>query len=77
MEVFLNEGGDRDLDRPIRLGRGRSRLDQLEKKKSASGGDKIASITADEFEQQFEQLKTNMISFWGEDKKVNCLKICI
>ena len=49
MEVFLNEGGDRDLDRPIRLGRGRSRLDQLEKKKSASGGDKIASITADEF----------------------------
>ena len=27
MEVFLNEGGDRDLDRPIRLGRGWSRLD--------------------------------------------------
>lgn len=27
MEVFLNEGGDRDLDWPIRLGRGRSRLD--------------------------------------------------
>jgi len=50
MEVFLNEGGDRDLDRPIWLGRGRSRLDQLDKKKP-SGGDKIASITADEFEQ--------------------------
>jgi hypothetical protein len=51
MEVFLNEGGDWDLDRPIRLGKGRSRLDQLEKKRSASsGGDKIASITADEFE---------------------------
>lgn len=51
MEVFLNEGGDWDLDWPIRLGWGWSRLDQLEKKKSASGGgDKIASITADEFE---------------------------
>ncbi len=61
MEVFLNEGGDRDLDRPIRLGRGKSRLDQLEKWKPGGGGDKIASITADEFEQQFEQLKTSMI----------------
>lgn len=50
MEVFLNEGGDRDLDRPIRLGRGKSRLDQLEWKKTGGGGDKIASITADEFE---------------------------
>ena len=27
MEVFLNEGGDWDLDRPIRLGKGKSRLD--------------------------------------------------
>lgn len=47
MEVLLNEGGSRNLDRPIRLGKGRSRLDQLESKK---GGEKIASITAEEFE---------------------------
>lgn len=30
MEVYLNEGGDRNIERPIRLGKGRSRLDQLE-----------------------------------------------
>lgn len=51
MEVFLNEGGDWDLDWPIRLGKGRSRLDQLEKKRTSSTpGDKIATITVEEFE---------------------------
>ena len=32
MEVIMNEGGDKDIDRPIRLGKGKSRMDQLEKK---------------------------------------------
>lgn len=76
MEVFLNEGGDRDLDRPIRLGKGRSRLDQLTQKKGARG-QKIASITAEEFESQFEKLAENMNQFWEKDNKVSCLKICI
>ena len=48
MEIFMNEGGDRDLERPIRLGQGKSRLDQLQKKKRH--GPKIAAITAEEFE---------------------------
>jgi hypothetical protein len=75
MEVFLNEGGDKDIDRPIRMGKGRSRLDQLEKKKGK--GAKIASITADEFQSQFKKLKRKMNQFWGKEDKVACLKICI
>lgn len=74
MEIFMNEGGDRDLDRPIRLGRGRSRMDQLQKK---SRSQKIASITADEFEIQFQRLKNNMLQFWKGGDKVACLKIAI
>lgn len=76
MEVFLNEGRDRDIDRPIRMGKGRSRLDQLEKKKTEKGS-KIASITADEFQNQFKKLKRKMVQFWGKEDKVACLKICI
>lgn len=75
MEVFINEGGDRDIDRPIRMGKGRSRLDQLEKKKGK--GAKIASITADEFQSQFKKLKRKMSQFWTKEDKVACLKICI
>lgn len=69
MEVFLNEGGDKDIDRPIRMGKGRSRLDQL-KKKDNSKGAKIASITADEFQAQFKKLKRKMVQFWGKEDKV-------
>ena len=82
MEVFLNEGGDRDLDRKLvsgsadlRMGKGRSRLHQLDSKKHRSA--KIASITAEEFESQFQKLKSNMLQFWSKDNKVSCLKICI
>uniref|UniRef100_A0A7S3KFV3 Uncharacterized protein n=1 Tax=Euplotes crassus TaxID=5936 RepID=A0A7S3KFV3_EUPCR len=76
MEVFINEGGDKDIDRPIRMGKGRSRLDQLEKKKNSKGA-KIASISADEFQNQFKKLKRKMTQFWTKEDKVACLKICI
>jgi len=76
MEVFINEGGEKDIDRPIRMGKGRSRLDQLEKKKN-SRGSKIASISADEFQNQFKKLKRKMTQFWAKEDKVACLKICI
>ena len=78
MEVFLNEGGDRDIDRPIKMGKGKSRLDQIIKnKESKPGGSKIASINADEFQNQFKKLKKKMMQFWGKEDKVACLKICI
>lgn len=76
MEVFINEGGEKDIDRPVRMGKGRSRLDQLEKKKH-SRGSKIASISADEFQNQFKKLKRKMTQFWSKEEKVSCLKICI
>lgn len=35
-EVVIGDNRDRDIDRPIRLGKGRSRMDQLEKKTTSS-----------------------------------------
>lgn len=49
--------------------KGRSRLDQLERKKNSKGA-KIASITADEFQSQFKKLRRKMTQFWAKEDKV-------
>ena len=35
-EIVLGDNRDRDIDRPIRLGKGKSRMDQLEKRATSS-----------------------------------------
>jgi len=38
--VVIGENRDRDIDRPIRYGKGKSRIDQLERKATTAGTDK-------------------------------------
>ena len=44
-EIIIDERRDRDTDRVIRFGKGKSRMDQLELKK-ASSSSKVQMITA-------------------------------
>ena len=36
-EVVIGDNRDRDIDRPIRLGKGKSRMDQLERRAGPAG----------------------------------------
>ena len=50
-EIIIDERRDRDTDRVIRLGKGKSRMDQLEVKSSSksSAGKNMQMISASEF----------------------------
>jgi len=45
----IGENRDRDIDRPIRLGKGKSRIDQLEKKSTTARSNQGTIISARDF----------------------------
>lgn len=52
-DIVIGDGRrDHDIDRPIRMGKGKSRLDQLETKKGPARTAQGTLITAREFTQQ-------------------------
>ena len=48
-DIIVDERRDRDTDRVIKLGKGKSRMDQLEVKGSKSSSSKAQSYSASEF----------------------------
>jgi len=74
--IILGDGRDRDIDRPIRMGKGKSRLDQLQPKAQGRGG-QGTMITARDFTQQLQRLDKEMMRFWEKEDKVSCIRIAI
>lgn len=75
-EIIIDERRDRDTDRVIRLGKGKSRMDQLELKgKSSSKG--MQMMTAQEFTNQLERLNRELKKLWEKEDKVGCIRIAI
>lgn len=82
MEIGLGDGKRLDdVDRAIRLGKGKSRLDQLEKKGGAATTTTQTRhgtlISAKDFTQQLERLNKEMKKFWEKEDKVACMRIAI
>lgn len=81
LEIGLGDGKRDDVDRAIRMGKGKSRLDQLEKKGGASTTTTQTRhgtlISAKDFSQQLERLNKEMKKFWEKDDKVACMRIAI
>jgi len=63
-EVMIGGGGDKDIDRPIRMGPNKSRLDQLEQKTSSSSSKAGTLISARDFTIQLEKLNLEMLKAW-------------
>ena len=63
------------------MGKGKSRLDQLEKKGGASTTTTQTRhgtlISAKDFSQQLERLNKEMKKFWEKEDKVACMRIAI
>ena len=77
-EIIIDERKDRDTDRVIRYGKGKSRMDQLEiKSKGASSNKGVQMISAQEFTNQLERLQKELHKFWDKDDKVACIRIAI
>ena len=75
---MIDERRDRDTDRVIRYGKGKSRMDQLEFKAPKSSSSKAAqTLSAQEFTTQLERLNKEMNKFWGKEDKVACIRIAI
>jgi hypothetical protein len=82
MEIGLGDGKKPDdVDRAIRMGKGKSRLDQLEKKGGAATTTTQTKhgtlISAKDFTQQLERLNKEMKKFWDKEDKVACMRIAI
>lgn len=77
-EIIIDERRDRDTDRVIRLGKGKSRMDQLEVKNSKSSSSRgVQMISAQEFTNQLERLNRELKKFWEKEDKVACIRIAI
>jgi len=78
LDIIIDERRDRDTDRVIRLGKGKSRMDQLELKgpsKSSSRGAQM--LSAQDFTNQLERLNRELTKFWEKEDKVACFRIAI
>ena len=78
-EIVLGDKRETDIDRPIRMGKGKSRMDQLDKKGPAPGQRQGTGtlITAKDFTQQLVKLNKEMKRFWEKEDKVACMRIAI
>mmetsp|Transcript_86810 Transcript_86810/g.119530 ORF Transcript_86810/g.119530 Transcript_86810/m.119530 type:complete len:153 (-) Transcript_86810:433-891(-) len=76
-DIIIDERRDRDLDRPIRLGKGKSRMDQLAPKSGKSSSSTGQTISAQEFTEQLEKLNKELKKFWDKEDKVACIRIAI
>lgn len=76
--VMIDERRDRNLDRPIRMGQGKSRMELVENKgKAMSATPEGTVISAKEFTTQLEKLNKEMKKFWEKEDKVACVRIAI
>ena len=77
-DIMIDERRDRDTDRVIRYGKGKSRMDQLEfKAPKASSSRSAQTLSAQDFTTQLERLNKEMNKFWGKEDKVACIRIAI
>lgn len=75
---MIDERRDRNIDRPIRMGQGKSRIELVENKsKAMSTTPEGTTISAKEFTTQLERLNKEMKKFWDKDDKVACVRIAI
>ena len=76
-EIIIDERRDKDTDRVIRYGKGKSRMDQLEVRTSKSSSRGAQLISAQEFTNQLERLNRELKKFWEKEDKVACFRIAI
>lgn len=77
-DIMIDERKDRNLERPIRMGQGKSRIELLEKKGGSAPTDPHGTmISAKEFTQQLERLNKELKKFWEREDKVACIRIAI
>lgn len=76
-DIIIDERRDKDLDRPIRLGKGKSRMEQLAPKGGSSSTPQGSTISAQEFTEQLEKLNKELKKFWDKEDKVACIRIAI
>lgn len=75
-DIVLDDGkGKGNVTRPMRMGQGKSRLDQLEQQAKAGGAQQ--TISAKEFTSQLERLDKEMTKAWTREDKVSCIRIAI
>lgn len=76
-DIVIDERRDRDTDRVIRYGKGKSRMDQLELKSNPTSSKAVQMLSAQEFTNQLERLNQELNKFWAKDDKVACMRIAI
>lgn len=76
-DIMIDERKDRNIDRPIRMGQGKSRMEQLNFKIPTSSGPTGTTISQAEFTQQLERLNKELNRFWDANDKVACMRIAI
>ena len=75
---MVDERKDRNVDRPIRMGQGKSRMEQLNIKPGQTSNTPTGTTySAKEFTSQLERLNKELNRFWDKDDKVACIRIAI
>jgi hypothetical protein len=63
---MVDERRDRNIDRPIKYGQGKSRIEMLNFKDGQQAGPTGPSYSAKEFTQQLERINNELVRFWEQ-----------
>jgi hypothetical protein len=76
-DVMIDERKDKDINRTIKYGQGKSRMEQLSTKGNMAKDPHGTMLSAKEFTTQLERLNKEMEKFWSKEDKVACIRIAI
>lgn len=79
LEVMIDERKDRNIDRPIKYGQGKSRLEMLNMKPGTATANTPTGTmySAKEFTNQLERIDKELVKFWDKEDKVASIRIAI
>ena len=78
LDVMIDERRDRNIDRPIKYGQGKSRLEMLNLKPGQTSTTPTGTMySAKEFTSQLERINKELVKFWEKEDKVASIRIGI
>jgi hypothetical protein len=79
LDVMIDERRDRNIDRPIKYGQGKSRLEMLNVKPGTATSATATGTTysAKQFTSELERIDKELVKFWEKDDKVASIRIGI
>ena len=79
LDIMVDERRDRNIDRPIKYGQGKSRIEMLNLQPGQQAGATPTgpSYSAKEFTSQLERINSELVKFWEKEDKVASIRIAI